>query len=115
MTCTSTYTARKNECHGVIYVYVWLIGCDAEAVLYLCVSVSRLHERWLKDCAFYRDLYKQMNEIGLQPRINWIQVFNQKQVSSNGETSDHVIAAISSQNRSILKAFQCRETFVTKR
>lgn len=51
----------------------------------VCVfSVSRLHERWLKDCVFYRDLYRQMNEIGLQPRINWIQVFNQKQVSSKG-------------------------------
>lgn len=63
---------------------IYLIICDSEAVLCLCVSVSRLHERWLKDCVFYRDLYKQMNEIGLQPRINWIQVFNQKQVSSKG-------------------------------
>lgn len=43
--------------------------------------MSRLHERWLKDCVFYRELYKQVNEVGLQPRINWAQVFNQKQVS----------------------------------
>ncbi|XP_026989403.1 envoplakin a [Tachysurus fulvidraco] len=48
-------------------------------------DVSRLHERWLKDCVFYRELYKQMNEVGLQPRINWIQVFNQKQKEVNSE------------------------------
>lgn len=66
--------------YSVPHVYQ-LIVCNAEAVVdLLCVSVSRLHERWLKDCTFYRDLYKQLNEVGLQPRINWVQVFNQKQV-----------------------------------
>ncbi|KAK3575139.1 hypothetical protein QTP86_020956 [Hemibagrus guttatus] len=48
-------------------------------------DVSRLHERWLKDCVFYRELYRQINEIGLQPRINWIQVFNQKQKEVKSE------------------------------
>ncbi|XP_053493210.1 envoplakin a [Ictalurus furcatus] len=60
-------------------------------------DVSRLHERWLKDCAFYRDLYKQMNEIGLQPRINWIQVFNQKQKEVNSEAYGPTMAELEKQ------------------
>uniref|UniRef100_A0A8C5BKV9 Envoplakin a n=1 Tax=Gadus morhua TaxID=8049 RepID=A0A8C5BKV9_GADMO len=34
-------------------------------------DVSRLHERWLKDCAFYRDVYEQVNDVSLTPRIDW--------------------------------------------
>ncbi len=44
------------------------------------ISVSRLHERWLKDCSLYRELYEPLNEVELQPRINWALVLNQKQV-----------------------------------
>ncbi|KAG7265603.1 hypothetical protein CRUP_005948 [Coryphaenoides rupestris] len=42
-------------------------------------DVSRLHERWLKDCAYYRDLYEQVDDVALVPRIDWGPVLNQKQ------------------------------------
>ncbi|XP_051996354.1 envoplakin a [Xyrauchen texanus] len=48
-------------------------------------DVSRLHERWLKDCALYRELYEPLNEVELQPRINWSQVLNQKQKDASKE------------------------------
>ncbi|KAB5584462.1 hypothetical protein PHYPO_G00107800 [Pangasianodon hypophthalmus] len=60
-------------------------------------DVSRLHERWLKDCVFYRELYKQISEIGLQPRINWIQVFNQKQKEVNSEAYGPTMAELEKQ------------------
>ncbi|XP_061534705.1 envoplakin a [Phycodurus eques] len=48
-------------------------------------DVLHLHERWLKDCTFYRDIYEQIDDVSLMPRINWAPVFNekQKQVSSD--------------------------------
>ncbi|XP_044199876.1 envoplakin a [Thunnus albacares] len=42
-------------------------------------DVIHLHERWLKDCAFYRDIYEQIDDVSLMPRIDWGPVFNQKQ------------------------------------
>ncbi|XP_062853902.1 envoplakin a [Trichomycterus rosablanca] len=60
-------------------------------------DVSRLHERWLKDCVFYRELYKQVNEIGLQPRINWAQVFNQKQADINSNAYGPSMAELEKQ------------------
>lgn len=46
-------------------------------------SVSHLHDRWLKDCAFYRDIYEPVNDVELKPRIDWASVLNQKQVKSS--------------------------------
>ncbi|XP_019732075.1 envoplakin a [Hippocampus comes] len=48
-------------------------------------DVLHLHERWLKDCTFYRDIYEQIDDVSLMPRIDWAPVFNTKQaqVSSN--------------------------------
>ncbi|TSK62590.1 Envoplakin [Bagarius yarrelli] len=60
-------------------------------------DVSRLHERWLKDCVFYRELYRQISEIGLQPRINWIPVFNQKQKEVNSEAYGPTMAELEKQ------------------
>ncbi|XP_036426038.1 envoplakin a [Colossoma macropomum] len=60
-------------------------------------DVSRLHERWLKDCSFYREVYEPMNEVGLQPRINWAQVFNQKQKEVNSEAYGPSIADLEKQ------------------
>ncbi|XP_049425847.1 envoplakin a [Epinephelus fuscoguttatus] len=48
-------------------------------------DVIHLHERWLKDCAFYRDIYEQIDDVSLMPRINWGPVFNEKQKSVNSE------------------------------
>uniref|UniRef100_A0A3Q3KS23 SH3 domain-containing protein n=1 Tax=Monopterus albus TaxID=43700 RepID=A0A3Q3KS23_MONAL len=47
-------------------------------------DVIHLHDRWLKDCTFYRDLYEQIEDVSLMPRIDWGPVLSkkQKQVSS---------------------------------
>uniref|UniRef100_A0AAY5EQT3 Desmoplakin SH3 domain-containing protein n=1 Tax=Electrophorus electricus TaxID=8005 RepID=A0AAY5EQT3_ELEEL len=60
-------------------------------------DVTRLHERWLKDCMFYREVYEQKNEVGLQPRINWAQVFEQKQKEVNSEAYGPTIADLEKQ------------------
>ncbi|KAG5853745.1 hypothetical protein ANANG_G00029530 [Anguilla anguilla] len=46
-------------------------------------DVSHLHDRWFKDCAFYREVYEQMKEVEKGPRIDWAQVLNQKQRQVN--------------------------------
>ncbi|KAG9350409.1 hypothetical protein JZ751_026769 [Albula glossodonta] len=48
-------------------------------------DVSNLHDRWFKDCSIYRDVYEQIKEIELAPRIDWTQVLNQKQKQVNAE------------------------------
>uniref|UniRef100_A0A3Q3F1P3 Envoplakin a n=1 Tax=Labrus bergylta TaxID=56723 RepID=A0A3Q3F1P3_9LABR len=45
-------------------------------------DVIELHERWLKDCLFYRDIYEQIDDVSLMPRIEWGPVFNEKQDNS---------------------------------
>ena len=52
-------------------------------------SVIHLHERWLKDCTVYRDIYEQIDDVSRMPRIDWGPVFNQKQVSKSG-LSEHL-------------------------
>lgn len=42
-------------------------------------DVMLLHQRWLKDCGFYRDVYEQIDDVSLMPRIEWGPVFAQKQ------------------------------------
>ncbi|XP_016377128.1 envoplakin a [Sinocyclocheilus rhinocerous] len=60
-------------------------------------DVSRLHERWLKDCTLYRELYEQLNEVGLQPRINWALVLNQKQKEASKEEYGPTLADLKKQ------------------
>ncbi|XP_076027242.1 envoplakin a [Genypterus blacodes] len=48
-------------------------------------DVILLHERWLKDCGFYRDIYEQLDDVSLMPRIDWGPVLNQKQKQVNTE------------------------------
>ncbi|KAJ8283836.1 hypothetical protein COCON_G00026860 [Conger conger] len=48
-------------------------------------DVSHLHDRWFKDCGFYREVYEQIKEVELAPRIDWAQVLNQKQRQVNAE------------------------------
>lgn len=50
-----------------------------------------LHDRWLKDCGFYRDLYEQIEDVSLMPRIDWGPVFEQKQVSTVIILSEHLV------------------------
>uniref|UniRef100_A0A8D3B614 Envoplakin a n=1 Tax=Scophthalmus maximus TaxID=52904 RepID=A0A8D3B614_SCOMX len=49
-------------------------------------DVIHLHDRWLKDCTFYRDIYEQIDDVSLMPRIDWGPVFEKKQKQLNVET-----------------------------
>ncbi|XP_068606672.1 envoplakin a [Brachionichthys hirsutus] len=42
-------------------------------------DVLLLHNRWLKDCSFYRDIYEQIDDVSLMPRIDWGPLFIEKQ------------------------------------
>ncbi|TNN69510.1 Envoplakin [Liparis tanakae] len=48
-------------------------------------DVLLLHERWLKDCVFYRDIFEQVDDVSRMPRIDWAPVFNDKQKLVNVE------------------------------
>lgn len=48
-------------------------------------DVMHLHERWLKDCTFYREIYEQIDDVSRMPRIDWVPVFNEKQKAVNAE------------------------------
>lgn len=50
------------------------------ALVSLVLSVSHLHERWLKDCAFYREVYDPVDDVSRMPFIDWGPVFEDKQV-----------------------------------
>ncbi|XP_041839150.1 envoplakin a isoform X2 [Melanotaenia boesemani] len=42
-------------------------------------DVMLLHERWLKDCGFYRDIYEQIDDVSQMPIIDWGPVLDEKQ------------------------------------
>ncbi|XP_034747808.1 envoplakin a [Etheostoma cragini] len=60
-------------------------------------DVRRLHERWLKDCAVYRDIYEQVDNVSLMPRIDWGPVLNQKQKMVNVEEYGPTMADLEKQ------------------
>ncbi|XP_028829057.1 envoplakin a [Denticeps clupeoides] len=60
-------------------------------------DVSHLHERWLKDCTVYRDVYEPVNEVELLPRIDWAQALNQKQRQLNTEEFGPTLADVEKQ------------------
>ena len=47
--------------------------------VFIC-SVSNLHDRWFKDCADYRDLYEQVDDVNRKQRFDWGQGLAEKQV-----------------------------------
>lgn len=47
----------------------------------LLLSVKNLHDRWAKDCSIFRELYNQMLDLELKPKINWGPLLDEKQVS----------------------------------
>uniref|UniRef100_A0A3P8XQV6 Envoplakin a n=1 Tax=Esox lucius TaxID=8010 RepID=A0A3P8XQV6_ESOLU len=65
-------------------------------------DVSHLHDRWLKDCTFYREIYEPLNDVELKPRINWATLLNQKQRELNteeyGPTMDDLKKQIATHN-----------------
>uniref|UniRef100_A0A3Q1GAL5 Envoplakin a n=1 Tax=Acanthochromis polyacanthus TaxID=80966 RepID=A0A3Q1GAL5_9TELE len=60
-------------------------------------DVILLHERWLKDCAFYRDIYEQIDDVSLMPRIDWGPVLNDKQKKVNAEEYGPTMADLKKQ------------------
>ena len=53
---------------------------------YSCVSffsVKNLHDRWAKDCANYREVYNQKQDLDLTQKIDWGPLLDEKQVSSS--------------------------------
>lgn len=60
-------------------------------------DVFRLHERWLKDCAFYREIYEQIDDVSLMPRIDWGPLFNEKQKQVNSEDYGPTMADLEKQ------------------
>ncbi|CDQ73834.1 unnamed protein product [Oncorhynchus mykiss] len=60
-------------------------------------DVSHLHDRWLKDCAFYRDIYEPVNDVELKPRIDWASVLNRKQREVNTEEYGPTMADLKKQ------------------
>ncbi|RVE69125.1 hypothetical protein OJAV_G00074690 [Oryzias javanicus] len=41
-------------------------------------DVKNLHDRWVKDCAAYRDLYDPVQDLDLTPKIDWELLFQEK-------------------------------------
>ncbi|XP_074486683.1 envoplakin a [Sebastes fasciatus] len=60
-------------------------------------DVLLLHERWLKDCAFYRDIFEQVDDVSLMPRIDWGPVLNQKQKLVTAEVYGPTMADLEKQ------------------
>ncbi|TKS68814.1 Envoplakin 210 kDa cornified envelope precursor protein [Collichthys lucidus] len=60
-------------------------------------DVIHLHDRWLKDCVFYRDIYEQIDDVSLMPRIDWGPIFNQKQKEVNVEDYGPTMADLEKQ------------------
>ncbi|CAL8270711.1 unnamed protein product [Lota lota] len=42
-------------------------------------DVVNLHDRWVKDCSTYRDLYEQVHEVDSGPRLDWGRLLTEKQ------------------------------------
>ncbi|XP_035985507.1 envoplakin [Fundulus heteroclitus] len=60
-------------------------------------DIIHLHERWLKDCSFYREIYDQIDDVSLMPRINWGPILNQKQKQLNVEEYGPTMADLEKQ------------------
>ncbi|XP_030646457.1 envoplakin [Chanos chanos] len=61
------------------------------------MDVSNLHDRWSKDCTTYRDLYGQLLEVELRPRLEWAQLLRDKQAQVNDEEYGPKLADVEKQ------------------
>lgn len=70
---------------------------------FLVLSVNNLHERWLKDCVFYQDVYDQVDDVSRMPFIDWGPVFEDKQVRNlqYGSVSLHLFTCVQKHNNTI--------------
>ncbi|XP_024145405.1 envoplakin a [Oryzias melastigma] len=60
-------------------------------------DVIHLHERWLKDCGVYRDIFEQIDDVSLMPIIDWGPVFNKKEKQVNSEEFGPTMADVEKQ------------------
>lgn len=68
--------------------------------------MSNLHDRWVKDCATFRELYDQVQDLDLTKKIDWGPLLDEKLVgwctnaSEQPEAShfDHVFFAVLHRN-----------------
>ncbi|XP_029293558.1 envoplakin a [Cottoperca gobio] len=60
-------------------------------------DILLLHERWLKDCVVYREIFEQVDDVSLMPRIDWEPVLNEKQKLVNAEEYGPTIADLEKQ------------------
>ncbi|KAM8771445.1 envoplakin a [Acanthopagrus schlegelii] len=60
-------------------------------------DVIHLHDRWLKDCAFYREVYDTIDDVSMMPRIDWGPVLNEKQKAVNSEEFGPTMADLEKQ------------------
>ncbi|KAF7220666.1 envoplakin [Nothobranchius furzeri] len=49
-------------------------------------DVKNLHERWIKDCEVFRELYHQVQDLDLGPKVDWNTVLQEKQNQLSPET-----------------------------
>ncbi|CAL8264788.1 unnamed protein product [Gadus morhua 'NCC'] len=49
-------------------------------------DVVNLHDRWVKDCSIYRELYEQVNEVDSGPRLDWGRLLPEKQREIEAES-----------------------------
>uniref|UniRef100_A0A3Q3WRL3 Uncharacterized protein n=1 Tax=Mola mola TaxID=94237 RepID=A0A3Q3WRL3_MOLML len=60
-------------------------------------DVIHLHHRWLQDCTFYREVYDQIDDVSVMPRIEWAPVFSTKQVKVNSDEFGPTMADLEKQ------------------
>uniref|UniRef100_A0A3P9L8L1 Envoplakin n=1 Tax=Oryzias latipes TaxID=8090 RepID=A0A3P9L8L1_ORYLA len=60
-------------------------------------DIIHLHERWLKDCTFYRDVYDQIDDVSMLPIIDWGPVFSEKDKQVNTEEYGPTMADVQKQ------------------
>lgn len=53
-------------------------------------SVINLHDRWVKDCATYRELYDKVQNVDLTQKIDWGPLLDEKLVSSKKKKKPHL-------------------------
>lgn len=45
--------------------------CSEKKLVISVFSVNNLHTRWVKDCATFRDLYEQVQDLDVSQKIGW--------------------------------------------
>lgn len=75
----------RHACHKLSFPHSLLLPSadllTADCLILFTLSVRNLHDRWAKDCATYRELYDQVQDLELTQKIDWGPVLDEKLVS----------------------------------